>query len=256
MAAEVNPVELLGLPGRESWCVERLYDLIRELSLLRRKHGRVAVPVQAGANVRVDPRALTRHLVRESVQVTDLIEQRLKLFIGNRHEATGTTSSGQVLPQVFTRGSTRVSERVRPLVCLAAEVRAPELPRLHGRKPWCSERLHDLIGDLPLLGRKARRVVPAQSSSDVLMHPGSRASDLVGAPIQLPYLLEQRLKHVVIDRQDGSTPLAEVDTAGGRTGRNLHGTGPPAAVRTHSHIRGEPVHSGTVSRGRSLRRAE
>ncbi len=116
MAAEVNPVELLGLPGRESWCVERLYDLICELPLLRRKHRRVAVPVQAGANVRVDPRTLTRHLVRESVQVPDLIEQRLKLFVGNRHEATGTTSSRQVLPLVLTRGSTRMSECFRPLV--------------------------------------------------------------------------------------------------------------------------------------------
>jgi hypothetical protein len=75
------------------------------------------------------------------------------------------------------------------------------------------------------------------------MHPGFRASDLVGAPIQFPHLLEKRLEHVVIDRQDGSTPLAEEDTAGGRIGRNLQGTGPPAAVRTHSHIRGEPVHS-------------
>jgi len=108
---------------------------------------------------------------------------------------------------------------------LLAEVRAPELLRLHRREPWCGERLHDLVGQLPLIGRKARRVVPAQTSSDVVMHLRPRASDLVGAPIQLPYLLEQRLEHVVIDRQQTATlpaaernpdQPAEVDTAGGR----------------------------------------
>jgi hypothetical protein len=32
------------------------------------------------------------------------------------------------------------------------------------------------------------------------MHSRLRASDLVGAPMQVPYLLEQRLEHLVIDR--------------------------------------------------------
>ncbi len=137
---------------------------------------------------------------------------------------------------------------------LPSEVRAPELPRLCGRGPWIAERLHDLVGEIPLSGRKTGRILPAQSSPDVVMHPRLRASDLVGAPMQLPYLLEQRLEHVVIDRQDGSTllaaeesldaPVVEVDTAGGRfCGRNLQRTGPPAALRTHSHIRGEHVYS-------------
>jgi hypothetical protein len=137
---------------------------------------------------------------------------------------------------------------------LPSEVRAPELPRLCGRGPWIAERLHDLVGEIPLSGRKTGRILPAQSSADVVMHPRLRASDLVGAPMQLPYLLEQRLEHVVIDRQDGSTllaaeesldgPVVEVDTAGGRfCGRNLQRTGPPAALRTHSHIRGEHVYS-------------
>ena len=68
--------------------------------------------------------------------------------------------------------------------------------------------------------------------------------------MQFPYLLEQRLEHVVIDRQEEATllaaewpldeRLAETDTAGGRFfGRNLQRTGPPAAVDTHSHIRQE-----------------
>ena len=117
-----------------------------------------------------------------------------------------------------------------------------------------AERLHDLIGEIPLSGRKTGRILRAHSRADVVMHPRPRASDLVGAPIQLPYLLEQCLEHVVIDRQGGSTllaaeesldaPVVEVDTAGGRfCGRNLQRTGPPAALRTHSHIRGEHVYS-------------
>jgi uncharacterized protein DUF5661 len=40
------------------------------------------------------------------------------------------------------------------------------------------------------------------------MHPRLRASELVSAPMHLPYLLEQRLKHLVIDRQVRSTLLA------------------------------------------------
>ena len=88
---------------------------------------------------------------------------------------------------------------------LLAEVRTPELPRLRGRGPCIAERLHDLVGEIPLRGRKTRRIVPAQSSADVVMHPRLRASDLVGAPMQLPYLLEQRLKQLVVDRHRGPT---------------------------------------------------
>lgn len=91
---------------------------------------------------------------------------------------------------------------------LLSEVRAPELPRLRGRQPWGVECLHDLVGEVPLIGRKTRRIVPAQSSSDVGMHPCLRASELVGAPMQLPHLLEQRLEPLVIDRQERSTLLA------------------------------------------------
>ena len=131
---------------------------------------------------------------------------------------------------------------------LLAEVRAPESPGLRGRESWRVERLHDLIGKLPLVGRKARRIVPAQSSSDVVVNPRLRASELVGAPMQLPNLLEQRLEHLVIDRQQEPTLLAaerrpdhvEVDTAGGRFfGRNLQRTGPPAAARALLHTRAE-----------------
>ena len=71
--------------GRESCFREHLDDLIRECPLFRRKHRHVAIPTQASANVRVDPRPFTRDLVRQSMQVSNLIKQRLKLFVGNRH---------------------------------------------------------------------------------------------------------------------------------------------------------------------------
>ena len=81
-----------------------------------------------------------------------------------------------------------------------AEVHTPELLRLHRRQPGCGEHLDNLICDVPLVAGKARRIAPAQSSADVVMHPRLRVCDLVSAPIQFPYLLEQRLEHLVIDR--------------------------------------------------------
>ena len=39
------------------------------------------------------------------------------------------------------------------------------------------------------------------------MHPRLRASELVSAPMHLPYLLEQRLEHLVINRQEGELYL-------------------------------------------------
>ena len=107
-------------------------------------------------------------------------------------------------------------------------------------------------GQIPLSGRKTRRIVPAQSGADVVMHPRLRASDLVGAPMHLPYLLEQRLEDLVVDRQERRTLLAlarrqdkpvAADAAGGRFyGRNLQRTGPPAAARALLHTRAERGH--------------
>jgi hypothetical protein len=34
----------------------------------------------------MEPRALTRDLIRVAMQVSHLLEQRLKLFVGNRHD--------------------------------------------------------------------------------------------------------------------------------------------------------------------------
>ena len=103
----------------------------------------------------------------------------------------------------FVPGSNPVGRRTLTLPCarssgstqakganaLPAEAGSPALPGLRGRGPCIVERLHDFVGEIPLRGRKARLIVPAQPSADVVMHPRLRARDLVGAPMQLPYLL-------------------------------------------------------------------
>ena len=89
LAAEKRALKLSRLRRRQSRPREHLNDLIRKLSLFFWKHRRVAVPTQTSANVLVDPRALTRDLICESVQVPDLIEQGMKLFVGNRHDRPG-----------------------------------------------------------------------------------------------------------------------------------------------------------------------
>jgi hypothetical protein len=83
-----------------------------------------------------------------------------------------------------------------------------ELSRLRGRQARVREHIDHFVGEVPLVARKRRRTVPAQSSSDVLMHGCLRASDLVCAPMQLLYLLEQRLEHLVVDRHEETTLLA------------------------------------------------
>ena len=75
---------------------------------------------------------------------------------------------------------------------MAVHCRAPPRPRRRG----------------PSSGRKTRRIVPAQSSADVVMHPRLRASDLVGSPMQFTHLFQQRLEHVVIDSHRARTLLA------------------------------------------------
>ena len=85
LLAEEGTLKCLRLRGRESGFREHLDDLIRECPLFRWKHRRVALPTQASANVRVNPRPFTRDLVRQAVQVSNLIKQRSKLFVGNRH---------------------------------------------------------------------------------------------------------------------------------------------------------------------------
>jgi hypothetical protein len=80
LLAEVRPVELQRLRGRESRRVECLHDLIGELPLIVRKHRRRA-PHQTGANVLVDPRLRSCDLVRAPMQVPHLFEQRLEQLL-------------------------------------------------------------------------------------------------------------------------------------------------------------------------------
>jgi hypothetical protein len=89
LLAEEHPLKLSRLRRRQSRLREYFHDLISELPLFRGKYRRVAVPTQTSANVLVDPRFFTRDRIRESMQVPDLIEQRLKLFVGNRHDRPG-----------------------------------------------------------------------------------------------------------------------------------------------------------------------
>ena len=71
LLAEEHPLKLSRLRRRQSRLREYFHDLISELPLFRGKYRRVAVPTQTSANVLVDPRALTRDLICESVQVPD-----------------------------------------------------------------------------------------------------------------------------------------------------------------------------------------
>jgi hypothetical protein len=86
LPAEERAVELPGLRGREPRLRERLHGLVRDLPLLRRERRNVASPAQTSANVRVDPRSLSRDVVRESVQRSHLLEQRLEPLVIDRQE--------------------------------------------------------------------------------------------------------------------------------------------------------------------------
>jgi len=67
---------------------------------------------------------------------------------------------------------------------LLVEVRPPEPPRLRGGEPGCAERLDDLVREVPLIGGKARRCVPGQSRTDVLVcSEDLRAVELVRTPM-------------------------------------------------------------------------
>lgn len=93
LLAEESSVQLSTLPGRKPWLLEHFHDLICELPLLSRKRGRIGVPVQTSANVCVDPRARVWELVRESVQVAHLLEERLELGVVDRHRERARTRS-------------------------------------------------------------------------------------------------------------------------------------------------------------------
>ena len=149
-----------------------------------------------GELIALDPAADIVHpLLSDSFECHDASDCHLNLLIELR--------------QPYASGDARGLDELLTHAPLTPEVSAPEPPRLRGRRPSIAERVHDLVGEVPLSGRKARRIVPVQTGADVLMHPRLGARDLVGAPMQLPHLLEQRLEHLVVYRQEGRTLLAD-----------------------------------------------
>ena len=80
LLAEERLPELPRLGGREPRFLEHLHDCVRDLPLFGRKQGRFRVPVQASANVGMDPRRACE-VVSELVQLAYLLEQRLKLHV-------------------------------------------------------------------------------------------------------------------------------------------------------------------------------
>ena len=93
---------------------------------------------------------------------------------------------------------------------LAVEVRPPELPGLLRRETRSVERVDDLVGQFSLVSRKRRRIVPAQSSANVLVDPRLRSRDLIGAPVQVTHLLEKRLESLFFDPHQCRTVLNEL----------------------------------------------
>jgi hypothetical protein len=85
LLAEESVSKLPSLPRREPRLREYLHDFIRELSLLRRKRGRIGVPAETSANIRLDPRFRWCEVIGKLVQLAHLLEKRLKLPIVDRH---------------------------------------------------------------------------------------------------------------------------------------------------------------------------
>jgi hypothetical protein len=75
-----------------------------------------------------------------------------------------------------------------------------QLPGLARRQAGLVERVHDLVGEIPLLGRKWRWIAPRQTVPNVRVdsRPGRR-SELIRELVQLTHLLEKRLETLAID---------------------------------------------------------
>lgn len=98
---------------------------------------------------------------------------------------------------------------------LLAEVRAPESARLRGGKPRRAQSADDFVREVPLVGGKTRRCVPAQSRSNVVVDAlPLRAVQLVCAPMQVPDLLEQRLKWIVVQYQPHEATAGGLSSGG------------------------------------------
>lgn len=130
---------------------------------------------------------------------------------------------------------------------LPAEEDLVQLARLRGRELRLRKNLHRFVRNPPLHVGKRRWVqVPAQAGPYVRLNPRGLAGDLVGKPMELAHLLEQRLELRIVDShvrhtvRDGVASCGE--TAGGRMGRNLQGMSrPPQDSQPFTFRRGWPA---------------
>ena len=133
---------------------------------------------------------------------------------------------------------------------LLVEVRPPKPPRLSGGEPGCAEHLDDFVCEVPLIAGKARWCVPGQSGTDVLVCSEElRAVELVRAPMQVTYLLDQRLKWLIFHH------VSREATAGGLSiGRNLGRAAPArSSPSTLTHRRTHWRKGGRAGRRRRRR---
>jgi hypothetical protein len=84
LPVEERSVQLARLRAGEAGSLESLYRFLGDPRLVRRKQWRVVTPFKASADVLLEPRR-TRELVREAVQLTNLIEERLENRVIERH---------------------------------------------------------------------------------------------------------------------------------------------------------------------------
>jgi hypothetical protein len=138
----------------------------------------------------------------------------------------------------------RDSTRHRPAATrvLPAKEGPLELFELGAGKPSRRENVDHVIGDLQLRRRDRRHVsAPAETSTNVLVKPRRRARQLVGEPVQLAHLIEQRLEPHVVDSHARTIRNLEVGAAGGRSwGGTSRGWVRPPQCR-HPYTFGEAV---------------
>jgi hypothetical protein len=78
-----------------------LYGFVRDLALRCGEWGRVALPTETRLDIGLQARGFPRDLVRLSVQVSNLLEQRLELFLVDRHAALIRRINQSFLPPPF-----------------------------------------------------------------------------------------------------------------------------------------------------------
>jgi hypothetical protein len=86
LPVEEGALKLAELLGREAGLLEDLDGLVGQSHLLGRQGRRIPAPAEPGADVLVEPCARVWELVRQSVKLAHLLEQRLELLFVDRHE--------------------------------------------------------------------------------------------------------------------------------------------------------------------------